>query len=59
MLLNTEGFKYVSSLYLNMVYLHIELYPRSKQLYTIGLPQGKYEYQKLPMGVCDSPEIFQ
>ena len=23
------------------------------------LPWGKYEYQKLPMGLCNSPDIFQ
>ena len=26
---------------------------------TIVLPWGKYEYQKLPMGLCNSPDIFQ
>ena len=23
------------------------------------LPWGKYDYQNLPMGVCNSPDIFQ
>jgi hypothetical protein len=23
------------------------------------LPWGKYEYQRLPMGLCNSPDIFQ
>ena len=26
---------------------------------TIILPWGKYEYQRLPMGLCTSPNIFQ
>ena len=30
-----------------------------KKLCTILLPRGKYEYQKLPMGLCNSPDIFQ
>ena len=28
-------------------------------LCTIVLPWGKYEYQRLPMGLCNSPDIFQ
>ena len=42
-----------------MEYYHIELSPGSKQLYIIVLPWGKHEYQKLPMGVCNSPNISQ
>ena len=48
-----------TSLDLNMGYYHIELTPFSKRLCTIVLPWGKYEYQKLPMGLCNSPDIFQ
>ena len=59
MLLRLEGFTHASSLDLNMGYYHIELSPSAKQLCTIVLPWGKYEYQKLPMGVCNSPDIFQ
>jgi hypothetical protein len=59
MLLNLEGFRYATSLDLNMGYYHIELTPNSKCLCTIVLPWGKYEYQRLPMGLCNSPDIFQ
>ena len=59
MLLNLEGFTYVSSLDLNIVYYHIELSSVSKQLCTILPPWVKYEYQNIPMGVCNSPDIFQ
>jgi hypothetical protein len=59
MLLKLEGFKYATSLDLNMGYYHIELSPHSKRLCTIVLPWGKYEYQRLPMGLCNSPDIFQ
>ena len=59
MLLKLEGFKYATSLDLNMGYYHIELSPNSKRLCTIVLPWGKYEYQRLPMGLCNSPDIFQ
>ena len=38
---------------------NIELCPFSRKLFTIVLPWGKYEYQKLPMDPCNSPDIFQ
>jgi len=59
MLLNLEGFQWATSLDLNMGYYHIRLDPASKQLCTIVLPFGKYEYQAIPMGLCNSPGIFQ
>merc|ERR1712122_76101 len=42
-----------------MGYYHRELSPLSKKLCTIVLPLAKYEYQRLPMGLCNSPDIFQ
>ena len=42
-----------------MGYYHILLTPSTHRLCTIVLPWGKYEYCHLPMGVCNSPEIFQ
>ena len=42
-----------------MGYYHITLCPKSRKLCTIVLPWGKFEYQKLPMGLCNSPDIFQ
>ena len=60
LLMKLEGFQYyATSLDLNMGYYHIELSPNSKRLCTIVLPWGKYESQKLPMGLCNSPDIFQ
>ena len=59
MLLNLEGFTYATSLDLNMGYYHIQLSPHSAELCTIVLPFGKYEYQRLPMGLCNSPDVFQ
>ena len=59
LLLKLEGFKYATSLDLNMGYYHVELSAQSKELCTIVLPWGKYEYQRLPMGLCNSPDIFQ
>jgi len=59
MLLNLEGFQWATSLDLNMGHYHIRLDPASKQLCTIVLPFGKYECQAIPMGLCNSPDIFQ
>ena len=42
-----------------MGYYHIELSLGSKELCTIVLPWGKYECQRLPMGLGNSPDIFQ
>mgnify|MGYP003325821061 FL=1 len=42
-----------------MGYYHSELTPGLSALCTIVLPWGKYEYVKLPMGLCNSPDIFQ
>ena len=43
----------------NTGYYHIELSAKSKELSTIVTQWGKYEYQRLPMGLCNSPDIFQ
>ena len=59
LLLKLEGFQHAMSLNLNMGYYHIELMPFSKRLCTIVMPWGKYKYQWLPMGLCNSPDIFQ
>ena len=59
MLLGLEGFQWATSLDLNMGFYHILLTPNSSRLCTIVLPWGKYEYLRLPMGLCNSPDIFQ
>ena len=58
MLLNLDGFQHATSLDLNMGYYHLELSAESRELCTIVLPFGKYEYQRIPMGLCNSPDIF-
>ena len=54
-----SGFTYVSQLDLNMGYYTIRLDADSSKICTIILPWGKYSYQRLPMGVAGSPDIFQ
>ena len=59
MLQKLEGFMWATSLDLNMGYYHILLTPNASRLGTVVLPWGKYEYLRLPMGLCNSPDIFQ
>ena len=59
LLLRLEGFLYGATLDLNMGYHHIELSDKSKELCTIVTQWGKYEYQQLRMGLCNSPDIFR
>jgi Reverse transcriptase (RNA-dependent DNA polymerase) len=59
MLLKLEGFQWATSLYLNMGYYHIKLSPFLKRPWTTVLLWGKYEYHRLPIGLCNSPGIFQ
>ena len=54
-----KGFKWATALDLNMGYYHIVLDPASAKLCTVIFPWGKYEYTRLPMGLCNSPDIFQ
>jgi len=54
-----EGFYLATSLDLNMGYYHIGLTSYASSLCTVVLPWGKYEYLRLPMGLCNSPDIFQ
>ena len=59
LILKLEGFQYATFLDLNMGYFHVKLDPQSKHLCTIVISQGKYEYQIVSMGLCNSPDIFQ
>ena len=42
-----------------MGYYHIRISDQDSNLCTIILPWGKYKYKRLPMGICNSPEIFK
>ena len=53
------GFTYATALDLSMGYYHIPLDEESAKLCTTILPWGKYQYLRLPMGIKNSPDIFQ
>ncbi len=54
-----SGFRYATAIDLSMGYYHIPLDEESQRLCTTILPWGKYMYQHLPMGIMNSPDIFQ
>ena len=54
-----SGFKYTTAIDLSMGYYHIPLDEESQRLCTTVLPWGKYKYTRLPMGIMNSPDIFQ
>ena len=58
LLLKLESSRYAISLDLTMGYYHIILCPVSRKLCTIVIPWGKFEYQILPMELCNSLDIF-
>ena len=59
MLLKLEGFKYATSLDLNMVHYHIRLSKNASNLCTIILTWRIYRYKRLTTAVTNSLEIFQ
>ena len=54
-----EGFKYATTLDLNMEYYTLRLSTEASKMCTIVTEFGKFEYLRLPMGVKCSPDIFQ
>ena len=54
-----KGFTYATALDLNMGYYHIRIDAKAQDMCTIIFPWGKYSYQRLPMGICGAPDIFQ
>ena len=58
MLLKSQGFKYATSLDLNMEYYHIQRTEDASNLCAIVIPWRKYRCKRLPMGVSNLPAIF-
>ena len=59
MILNLEGFKYATSLDLNMGYYHIRIIKQARNICMINLPWEKYRYKRLPTGISNSLDIIQ
>jgi hypothetical protein len=54
-----EGFSFATALDLNVGCYTIRLDPDASKICTIIFLWGKYSYKQLPMGIADSPDIFQ
>jgi len=53
-----SGSKYFSTLDARQGFHQIELDLESSKLTSFITPYGKYRYTRLPMGICNAPEIF-
>ena len=56
---NMERFKYATAVDLRQGYYHIPIDKKTQEFCTTILPWGKYSYERLPMGIATSPDIFQ
>ena len=54
-----KGFTYMTKIDLSMGFYHFQLDEESQELCVIVTPFGKFKYKRTPMGVCNSPDIFQ
>ena len=52
-------FEYATAIDLSMGYYHIPLDEASQKLCATVLPWGIYQHMVLPMGIKNSPDIFQ
>ena len=54
-----EGLQYAMALDLNMKYYTIDISPESGNLTNILTEFGKFRYNRVPMVICASDDIFQ
>jgi len=52
-------FTYCTTVDMNMGYWTIPMCPESQRICTIILTCGKFSYERLPMGLAPSPDVYQ
>ena len=55
----TRGKKIHSKFNCKLCFYHIKMVENSKSLTTFSTPQGHYEWNVLPLGLRNAPQIFQ
>ena len=58
-LANMAGARYFSKMDAKSGFHQIRLDKKSSLMTTFNTPFGRYRYNRLPMGICSAPEVFQ
>ena len=53
------GFSHIATLDISMGFYTFELDSQAQQYCVISIPLGLYKYLRLPMGITNSPDVFQ
>ena len=58
-MLKQKGYKHFTKIDLSTMFYYFELDEPNKELCRIVMPYGKFQYNRLPMGIKLSPDVAQ